>query len=177
MGSFENLYYKIISEAVDDSQKPPRMIDTGLTGNKNKEILSSVIGQLSDGMWENSPRMDKYWRFVDVKDKGGKIYLAISAKMAHHEPRTRYFNGRYIDNGFLNMSDTKIKEWFANKLKAVIKEEGLKWERNSDQGTSYIGYKENITVGDAYAAYDKLKGRKDRSNPAPDASKSEPEKE
>jgi hypothetical protein len=37
-------------------------INTGIKANsKFTEILSSVIGQMSDGIWENTLSMEKYW--------------------------------------------------------------------------------------------------------------------
>ena len=67
-------------------------------------------------------------------------------------------------NPYLDMSDEKIKIWFANRIKDLIKEEGLSWKRDNQSETDYLGYKEHITVQDAYKAYDKLKGRKDHFN-------------
>ena len=46
----------------------------------------------------------------------------------------------------------------------LIKDEGLDWKRDNQSETDYLGYKEHITVQDAYKAYDKLKGRKDHFN-------------
>lgn len=49
--------------------KKANEIKTGLFETKNKKVLESVIGQLSDGIWENS----KKWRNIG-KQPGRKMY-------------------------------------------------------------------------------------------------------
>ena len=44
-----------------------KIIETNLTGDTMYDVCRSVIGQLSDGIWENSPVMNKYWRNISVK--------------------------------------------------------------------------------------------------------------
>lgn len=89
-----------------------RIIETGLENTKvNNEILASVIGQMSDGIWENSSRLNGYWAFSSIKDGN----IAIS------EDRWDYYtNAR---NPYRQMTDDKIKEFFANKIKQIVKRE------------------------------------------------------
>lgn len=134
-----------------------RIINTGIpsTDNKSKEILSSVIGQLSDGIWENSPGMVKYWQNLDVDTKDNNIVIVEDT----YSPFWKYSSTE---------RDKKVLEFFANKIKQIIKTEiddgndDLEWDRNCTGVSDYLGYKEEITVRDAYKVYDKLKGRKDR---------------
>lgn len=134
-----------------------RIIDTGIpaTDKKSKEILDSVIGQLSDGIWENSPGMAKYWQNLDVSIKDGDIVITEST----YSPFWKYSPAE---------RDKKVLEFFANKIKQIIKteiedgNENLEWNRDCTGVSDYLGYKEQITVRDAYKVYDKLKGRKDR---------------
>ena len=134
-----------------------RIINTGIpsTDNKSKEILSSVIGQLSDGIWENSPGMAKYWQNLDVDTKDNNIVIVEDI----YSPFWKYSSTE---------RDKKVLEFFANKIKQIIKTEiddgndNLEWDRNCTGVSDYLGYKEEITVRDAYKVYDKLKGRKDR---------------
>ena len=56
------------------SEDDIREIDTGLTHKIDYIILGDVQGQLSDGIWENSPAMNKYWKHLDTEFKDGKVY-------------------------------------------------------------------------------------------------------
>ena len=128
-----------------------RIIDTGLTGPIQKDILASIMGQLSDGYWENSPRMEWYWRNADVQERDGKVVLVIRK---HAFP-------------YYAMSDDQIKQWFAKKIKFIIKEEFGKgrdvWSRtNTKQKTDWLSHKSpsQTSVADCYQAYDILMGRR-----------------
>lgn len=128
-----------------------RIIDTGLQGPIQKDILDSVLGQISDGYWENSPRMDMYWRNIDTELQGDKVVFSIKP---HTFP-------------WYAMSDDQIKQWFAKKIKFLIKEEFGKsrdvWNRmNTKLKTDYLSHKSpsQTTVADCYYAYDTLMGRK-----------------
>ena len=130
-------------------------------GNKVRaEVIDSVIGQLSDGIWENSGAMNKYWLFADVKGTD----LEISEDYSK-----RYGSSRTIWNGLDGKSETEIKNWFANKAKQVVKiwaeDEGLDpkeiWNRDCTETVDYMGGHDvpNVTVADVYECYDFLKGR------------------
>jgi hypothetical protein len=133
-----------------------RMIDTGLKTDLDMASLDAVLGQLSDGMWENSPMMDKYWPYIEIEKRGGKVYLDISDSYRKYD---------YPRNGFMDMDDATIKTWLAKKLKAVIKEEGLDWKRDNTETTDYLSTdwrlpsKEEATVADCYYVYEVLRGR------------------
>lgn len=127
-----------------------RIIETGLTGPIQKDILASIMGQLSDGYWENSPRMEQYWRNADVQERDGKVVLVVRK---HAFP-------------YYAMSDDQIKQWFAKKIKFIIKEEFGKgrdvWSRtNTKQKTDWLSHKSpsQTSVSDCYYAYDTLMGR------------------
>lgn len=115
--------------------------------SKRLDILGSVIGQMSDGIWENTRSMEKYWKSLSYgKDASGNIYLEDK-------------------NGVC----TNVYDFFANKIKQIIKIEidggytpGLKWERYYGGCPRYI-HGSNVTVGECYELYDLLKGR-DASN-------------
>lgn len=124
-----------------------RTIDTGLTGPVNKEILDSVIGQLSDGKWENSPMMAKYWRNASIEDQDGRIVIIVKDGW---------------DSGFRGKDETSIKAWFAGKIKEIVYDEmdGKRWDRKDTTVLDYIGgHGAQVTVSDAYKAYEILKGR------------------
>lgn len=45
-----------------------REVITNLPNEKKYcEMIASVVGQLSDGIWENSPRCIPYWYFAECR--------------------------------------------------------------------------------------------------------------
>lgn len=157
MADFENEIgnYKESKEVKIESYKikDGRRVETGLSGKKNDEILNSVIGQMSDGIWENSPRMDRYWRNVEIENSTDGVLIVVNGDKWDYS------------NGFREMTDEEVKKFFANKIKQIIKiemEDGsLKgsWARDNMEVSSYVGYEEEITVSDCYKAYETLLGR------------------
>lgn len=138
-----------------------RKITTNTFSKKANDMLNSVIGQMSDGIWENSKSMGKYWRFASIeRDLDGENIIEISA--ATGKP----CYDRYVYNGFADMSDDQIREFFAKKIKQIAKIE-LKdndkttgWKRNNTEfKTCYLSYDEEISIADAYLCYEFLLGR------------------
>jgi len=138
-----------------------RTVYTGLKGWTNLEILNSVIGQLSDGKWENSPAMSKYWRHASVAKLDNDCVVI-------------YISDDY-GSGFLGHSEEWIKAKFASWVKAIVQDEldgdGLidlvqnGWDRTNSVELGYLGSSVNpVTVADAYRAYDVLKGRSATKN-------------
>ena len=116
-------------------------INTGIKADqKFKDILNSVIGQMSDGIWENTRSMEKYWKSLDYVVVDG--YIVIDDR--------HYVCSNPVD-------------FFANKIKQIIKieiEDGhttLDWNRNCSEVPHYIHG--CVTVGDCYKLYELLKGR------------------
>ena len=113
--------------------------------NKRLSILGSVIGQMSDGIWENTRSMEKYWKSLDYGEKNGEIYLE--------------------DRGYVC---TDVRKFFADKIKQIIKieiEDGndkLEWSRSCSAMPFYIDG--GVTVGDCYELYELLKGRNTSKN-------------
>lgn len=56
------------------------VIFTGLVDSVSKSVLENVIGQLSDGMWENSSAMTHYWPFVEIEMRNGYVCFVITKK-------------------------------------------------------------------------------------------------
>lgn len=110
--------------------------------DKRLEILGSVIGQMSDGIWENTRSMEKYWKSLSYgKTEAGFIYIEDK-----------------------NYVCADARDFFANKIKQIIKKEiedgytiGLIWGRTCNVQPSYMHG--NVTVGDCYELYELLKGR------------------
>ena len=138
-----------------------RIIKTGLKTQKECDIIDGVLGQLSDGMWENSRAAEGYWPYIDAELEGGEVVLHVSK---------HYHSGGYLDNRFLKMTDDDIKKWLAKKIKQVIKEEGLDWKRDNSDETDYLDTewrksKQPSTVADCYYVYEVLKGRNVAKHP------------
>lgn len=113
------------------------------------DILNSVIGQMSDGIWENTRSMEKYWKSLEVgTDANG--YICIEDK--------HFVCGDPVD-------------FMANKIKQIVKIEAddnpgghLEWDRLNATRTDYISTYDSdahgaITVGECYLLYEALKGR------------------
>lgn len=113
---------------------------------KRLSILGSVMGQMSDGIWENSTSMRKYWQSLryEVNSEG---FIEI------------------IDKNFVCSNPC---EFFANKIKQIIKTEiddgntQLEWSRSCAACPDYM--RGGVTVGDCYELYELLKGRSTARN-------------
>lgn len=140
----------LYSEELEEDYNRPQntLIDTGLSDRKAEEVLLSVIGQLSDGIWENSRGMEKYWQYADIIKKGSEIYISV--------------NTENYESGYRGKSEQDIKRYFAQKVKQIVKEEGLEWSRDNTEISAYLDRGSDVTVQDAYRVYDKLLGRIDR---------------
>ena len=134
------------------------IIKTGLTDKNAYDVLRSVEGQLADGIWENSPGMSRFWQYMSIDYEGSEVVAK--------------FDTNDYSSGFRGKDELQIKKWLANKVKQIVKEEGLDWDRNNTETVSYMHG--NVTVQDAYRVYDKLLGRKDY---IPDPNKKEESKE
>lgn len=97
------------------NRKFEKVVKTGLSKSKVvNDILNSVIGQMSDGIWENSSYMAGYWNFVEI-NKDNNICLC---------DRPWDWEGRNtLNNKFYGMSDKDVKTFFAKKIKKIVSEE------------------------------------------------------
>ena len=146
-----------------------RKIKTNTFSKKANEMLRSVIGQMSDGIWENSKLMDKYWMFAYIdRAADGENIIEIGTETG------KMYCGRYVYNGFAYMSDDQIREFFAKKIKQIAKielndnakiklkdsDETPEWKRTNTKFKScYLNYNEDISIADAYLCYEFLLGR------------------
>ena len=116
-----------------------RIITTVKADPKYMDILNSCIGQMSDGIWENTRSMEKYWKSLRVTSADG--YIVIEDR--------NYVCADPVD-------------FMANKIKQIIKieiDDGAKlvWSRTCCGSPCYL--RGSITVGDCYKLYELLKGR------------------
>ena len=154
------MWKKIVSE----SGKKKLIVPTGLKGDKAREILDSIIGQMSDGMWENSPAMEHYWRFINVENVGGELAFVVDKARGEWGAGSRPGNNHFTENYFMTKLGGKadaIKQFMAKKLKAIAKEEikdendPLGWYRNNEMESGYLAG----TISDVYFVYETLLGR------------------
>ena len=129
-------------------------ISTGLTGEEDKAILDSLLGQLSDGLWENSPRMEKYWKNLSVELDGADVVIRAPS---------------YYKQLFDWDSEQDVRKFFATHLKHLVKQiiqwypsEPIEWSRDCDYKFTGFFHKPEPRVKDVYRVYDKLLGRRDR---------------
>lgn len=136
-------------------------------GNDTRaEVILSVLGQLSDGIWENSSAMNKYWQFADVE--GTDLVIDDEPFVYERDYSSRGYKTKSIRNGFSGMTEKQIRDWFANKAKQVVKiwaedygkDPKAVWDRNNLDEVTYMGHhRMDVTVADVYECYDFLKGR------------------
>lgn len=133
-----------------------RIIKTGLP-KRFKDMLAAVVGQMSDGYWENSPKMRGYWPFVNAAVQGDEAVLEVS---------TDPYNREFVPNNFSNMTEDAIRKFFAEKIKFLVNKEGLgAWKRDNEKETEYLSYDDPYRVKDCYYAYEVLNGRNVSKHP------------
>ena len=129
------------------------------------KCIESVIGQLSDGIWENSPRMESYWGMARTDDNNLYIYDK-GDKFDRYKLNAGYKNP-WTRNGFAGMTDSQVKQWFAKKIREIIRLEAkdakeydgdykTDFSFKPDNETTLDYFHDGITVGDAYKAYQEL---------------------
>lgn len=129
---------------------PARIVPTNVKDTPiNSEIMHAVIGQMSDGIWENSRKMENIWKGLSVTTDDNSN--TISIKVDYPSELVYY-------------DDDKVRDYFANKIKQIIKieiDDGLNatWDRDCTASSTYLNYYRDVQVRDAYAVYDALKGR------------------
>ena len=159
--SMDALYYFAHSYSYNESlqegsvSEDVRIITTGLSDKKANEMLHSVIGQMSDGIWENSSSMNGYWMFANVSDDNN--ILIDNKPYAYNASKT-------VTNKFAGMDDDKVKKFFANKIKTIVRtfcedndiDFRSAWNEDCDILCDYINYHEDISIGDAFKVYKAL---------------------
>ena len=119
-------------------------INTGIKATDNfMSILNGVIGQMSDGIWENTRSMEKYWKSLDYEKSPAGEIIIVDRHGVCADPVA----------------------FMANKIKQIIQIEiddgnsELSWIRTCPAVPCYISHYSDITVGECYKLYELLKGR------------------
>ena len=126
-----------------------RRISTGLKGQAAFNILDGLMGQLSDGIWENSPKMEPYWKnnHFEMEPSTERIMFVLEDNPGSWNP-------------FISWDSGKILEWLGRHVKTVAKATGLKWSRDDAEMQEWYfhGY---WTIQQVYFVYEMLLGRGD----------------
>jgi len=125
-----------------------REIDTGLKGQEALNICDGLMGQLSDGKWENTPKMEPIWQnnHFEMAPDGAIHFLVMDNP------------GRW--NPFISKSNDEILQWLAKHIKAVAKETGLEWARDNVWPQKWY-FHGDWTIQQVYFVYETLMGRRD----------------
>lgn len=151
--AYTNLVITESLDKVEEAKNFDLIIPTGLTDRKSEEVLLSVQGQLSDGIWENNAAAEKYWGYFNIIKDGGEICISVDTES--------------YGSGFRGKTEEEVCKYIANKIKQIVKTEiddGLDaiWDRSNTKIVDYLDRGSGVTVRDAYKVYDRLLGRKDR---------------
>ena len=131
-----------------------RVIDTKVKNTPvTRDIFRGVLGQLSDGIWENSNACTSYWVCCDVNSDGDTIKLEIDTS-----PMCDYC-GSTMSNRYFRMSNADILRYFATKMSQIVKIEGKDsnnaeaYAMKADNQTpcEYLNYESGVKVCDVYA--------------------------
>ena len=125
-----------------------RIIHTGLKSKTAKDICSAIIGQMSDGFWENSPGIVKYWLFAKADQlDDGEVVFNIDNRL--YAP----WSNKYVNNAFFRMCDSEILEFFQKKIKFILSKELRESHMTlrkapDDMRTIWLSYQDDVTVKD-----------------------------
>ena len=124
-----------------------RRISTGLKGQAALNILDGLMGQLSDGIWENSSKMEPYWRnnHFEMEESTGRILFILEDNPGWWNP-------------FISWDSGKILEWLGKHVKTVAKATGLKWSRDNTEPQKWY-FHGDWTIQQVYFVYEMLMGR------------------
>ncbi len=148
------------------------IIRTGLKDLMAKSILENVLGQLSDGIWENSPVMAHYWPYAEIEILNNEVCIVIRKPGVSNIQDTWHTNNVY-NNWFLrrdklNCDPLKIKRWFADKIHKIVSQErkyypdhGIKFNAKCDVSLNFMydhneNGRVNYKVSEAYTVYRSL---------------------
>jgi len=120
-------------------------------GNKVESILDSIQGQMSDGIWENTPSMEAYWQNFEAR--GNAIFV----------PTSGYNWASRLRNPYAEMSGSAIRRYFANKAKYIAQlwmhdnriNPYKNWNADNTEECDYMH--DGITVADMFEFFNKNK--------------------
>lgn len=156
-----NLYYEQIAKPKEEAKREAerkRKAETGITiplTQSQADLCSVVLGQLSDGYWENTPYYEPFWKNMDVE--GTNLVIDME--------KLRY--AKYGDRFKKDIEELSTpegaKRWFAKKAQ-IVQNEDLKYEfgttrikGHEDEQANYLDRGVNQTFGQVQEAINSLK--------------------
>lgn len=133
---------------VDKTDPSQLYADTNILATRvNVTILDSVLGQLSDGIWENTRAMQKYWQGISfLSSEDNHIIICFN---------------KYL----CDASRLQVMKFLATKIKQVVKiciDRGcwnpqMEWKRDCQADCEYLNCSSQVVrISDAYKLYDQL---------------------
>lgn len=137
-----------------------RRVHTKLFTDIAKDAIDSVFGQLSDGFWENSRRMEQYWQFAHVeRDLNGEVVIVVDKITG----KIHGSNCKWTSNAFAEMTDNQVLEFLGKKLREIanieFKDKDLKPDHSSQRTMEYLTRNTPITAEMTYVLADILLGK------------------
>lgn len=104
-----------------------------------RDAVRSIFGQLSDGKWENSDRMIRYWLFEKdvVQLENGNLGIEFKTDYAKEWGRNVYFNP-WVVGGVVKPHFTARK--LSDLLYAIVRDEGYKFKDDPSIKLEYLTY-------------------------------------
>lgn len=122
---------------------------------------------MSDGIWENSRQMEKFWRGMTFsQDEKGNVEMRHA--YSYNDPIDRWVKGQvlripnYKYSGYNGMSEKQVREFFAKKIKQIYNQERKyyslgKWSADNRSEMRFMH--DGVSVADAYSLYKRLMGK------------------
>ena len=131
-----------------------RIINTGFTDDKAMDALSAVIGQMSDGYWEDNSAYDGYWMTSSVvRNEEGVIEIHLNEGRDFY--KGRYYSRPWGRNKWYDMTDAQVINFFARKIEFIAKVNAQDYRisdyRNSQEVCTYLDYKSGLRFCDAFS--------------------------
>lgn len=139
-----------------------RLFKNGIVIDLDKdelELVGRVLGQLSDGYWENSPQMEKYWKNIHMR--GNNLIVDID-NLKYSSWSERFRNEI---NTIWNDPEA-IRVWFGNKAQ-IVHNSDMKdnfgttklTDEEKDMDARYLDGSINKTYRQIQQVINKLKGK------------------
>lgn len=128
------------------------IIKTELMGNGGNEFLKSIIGQMSDGIWECNSYMERFWNTCEITDDN---CIEITDGHSYRSGYTLKSNGWYMKSKsyvvkFFAKRAYEIVDAFCDDNELCFRDE---WKEYNNRVCNYFGYHEVFTIGDVKKYY------------------------
>lgn len=115
-------------------EEKTRIVHTGIKDvGDNLTIIDSVTGQIADGIWENNDKLTSNWMDIDIESENGEIVFKVVDKpQIMYRERYMYYSrachkhiwderNKWRNNFYYGKTDLQIKNYFARKLREIVK--------------------------------------------------------